>query len=167
MNINYFSFVTPYNQEVAREALENLISKVAVKEMVEIFEARRNSIWQKINDIIGITCQKPDGAFYLFPNISGVCENHGLIEKHLHLSKDQQSSPANIFQMFSLYEHQVGVLDRKSFGQIGAYGKHFLRLSIAADQAVHEEGVRRLKAASENLSALNKFLKQRPDLLPT
>ena len=167
LNINYFSCVTPYNQEAAREALENPISKVAVKEMVNIFEARRNSIWQKINDIPGITCQKPGGAFYLFPNISGVCENHGLIEKHQLLSKDQQSSPANIFQMFALYEHQVAVLDRKSFGQIGADGKHFLRLSIAADQAVLEEGVQRLKAASENLSGMDKFLKERPDLLPS
>ena len=166
LNINYFSCVPPYNQEAAREALENPLSKVAVKKMVEIFEARRNLIWLKINEIPGITCQKPGGAFYLFPNISGVCENLGLIEKHQRLSKEQQSSPDNIFQMFALYEHQVAVLDRKSFGQIGADGKYFLRLSIAADQAVLEEGVRRLKAASEDLSGLDKFLKERPDLIP-
>ena len=166
LNINYFSCVPPYNQEAAREALENPLSKVAVQEMVETFETRRNLIWQKINEIPGITCQKPGGAFYLFPNISGVCENLGLIEKHQRLSKEQQSSPDNIFQMFALYEHQVAVLDRKSFGQIGADGKYFLRLSIAADQAVLEEGVQRLKAASEDLSGLDKFLKERPDLIP-
>ena len=72
----------------------------------------------------------------------------------------------NIFQMFALYEHQVAVLDRKSFGQIGADGRYFLRLSIAADQAVLEEGIRRLKAASEDLSGLDKFMKERPDLIP-
>ena len=166
LNINYFSCVPPYNQEAAREALENPLSQIAVKEMVETFETRRNLIWQKINEIPGITCQKPGGAFYLFPNISGVCENLGLIEKHQRLSKEQQSSPDNIFQMFALYEHQVAVLDRKSFGQIGADGKYFLRLSIAADQAMLEEGVQRLKAASEDLSGLDKFLKERPDLIP-
>jgi len=166
LNINYFSCVPPYNQEAAREALENPLSKIAVKEMVQTFETRRNLIWQKINEIPGITCQKPGGAFYLFPNISGVCENLGLIEKHQRLSKEQQSSPDNIFQMFALYEHQVAVLDRKSFGQIGADGKYFLRLSVAADQAVLEEGVQRLKAASEDLSGLDKFLKERPDLIP-
>ena len=166
LNINYFSCVPPYNQEAAREALENPLSKIAVQEMVQTFETRRNLIWQKINEIPGITCQKPGGAFYLFPNISGVCENLGLIEKHQRLSKEQQSSPDNIFQMFALYEHQVAVLDRKSFGQIGADGKYFLRLSIAADQAVLEEGVQRLKAASEDLSGLDKFLKERPDLIP-
>ncbi|MED5403788.1 MAG: aminotransferase class I/II-fold pyridoxal phosphate-dependent enzyme [SAR324 cluster bacterium] len=166
LNINYFSCVPPYNQEAAKEALENPLSKVAVKEMVETFETRRNLIWRQINEIPGITCQKPGGAFYLFPNISGVCENLGLIEKHQRLSKKQQSSPDNIFQMFALYEHQVAVLDRKSFGQIGVDEKYFLRLSIAADQAVLEEGVRRLKAASEDLSGLDKFLKERPDLIP-
>ena len=166
LNINYFSCVPPYNQEAAREALENPLSKIAVQEMVQTFETRRNLIWQKINEIPGITCQKPGGAFYLFPNISGVCENLGLIEKHQRLSKEQQSSPDNIFQMFALYEHQVAVLDRKSFGQIGADGKYFLRLSIAADQAMLEEGVQRLKAASEDLSGLDKFLKERPDLIP-
>jgi len=167
LNINYFSCVPPYNQEAAREALENPLSKIAVKKMVETFETRRNSIWRQINEIPGITCQKPGGAFYLFPNISGVCENLDLLEKHEFLPKEQQSSPANIFQMFALYEHQVAVLDRKSFGQIGADGKHFLRLSIAADQAVLEEGVLRLKVASEDLSGLDKFLNERPDLIST
>jgi len=167
LNINYFSCVPPYNQEAAREALENPLSKIAVKKMVETFETRRNLIWRQINEIPGITCQKPGGAFYLFPNISGVCENLDLLEKHEFLPKEQQSSPANIFQMFALYEHQVAVLDRKSFGQIGADGKHFLRLSIAADQAVLEEGVLRLKVASEDLSGLDKFLNERPDLIST
>jgi aspartate/methionine/tyrosine aminotransferase len=164
LNINYFSCVPPYNQEAARAALENPLSKIAVKKMVETFENRRNLIWRQINEIPEITCQKPGGAFYLFPNISGVCENLDLIEKHEYLPKEQQSSPANIFQMFALYEHQVAVLDRNSFGKIGTEGKHFLRLSIAADQAVLEEGVRRLRAASEDLSGLDKFLIERPDL---
>ena len=165
LNINYFSCVPPYNQEAAREALENPLSKQAVKKMVETFEARRNLIWQQINDIPGITCQKPGGAFYLFPNISGVCENLDLIEKHDRLPIEQQSSPANLFQMFALYEHQVAVMDRNSFGQIGADGKHFLRLSIAAEQSVLEKGVIRLKEASEDLSGLEKFLNERPDLI--
>ena len=66
--------------------------------------------------------------------------------------------------MFSLYEHQVAVLDRNSFGQIGAEGKHFLRLSIAAGKSVLEEGVLRIKEAAEDVSGLDKFLKKRPDL---
>jgi len=164
LNINYFSCVPPYNQEAAREALENPLSKQAVQKMVDTFESRRNLIWNQISKIPGISCQKPGGAFYLFPNISAVCENLDLINKHQSLSTEEQSSPANLFQMFSLYEHQVAVLDRNSFGQIGADGRHFLRLSIAAEQSVLEEGVRRIKAAAEDVSGLDKFLKKRPDL---
>ena len=167
LNINYFSCIPPYNQEAAREALENPLSKEVVKKMVNTFEERRNIIWEQINKIDGITCQKPGGAFYLFPNIAGVCEKLDLIEKHNNLPIDQQSSPANLFQMFALYEHQVAVMDRKSFGQIGAEGKHFLRLSIAAETSVLEEGVHRLKNASEDLSGLDRFIKERPDLIST
>ena len=167
LNINYFSCIPPYNQEAAREALENPLSKEVVKKMVNTFEERRNIIWEQINNIDGITCQNPGGAFYLFPNIAGVCEKLDLIEKHNNLPIDQQSSPANLFQMFALYEHQVAVMDRKSFGQIGAEGKHFLRLSIAAETSVLEEGVHRLKNASEDLSGLDRFIKERPDLIST
>ena len=165
LNINYFSCIPPYNQEAAREALENPLSKEVVQKMVDTFEDRRNIIWQKLNDIDGITCQKPGGAFYLFPNISGVCQKLDLIEKHDKLQKNQQRSPANLFQMFALYEHQVAVMDRKSFGQIGSDGKHFLRLSIAAETSVLEEGVIRLKNATEDLPGLDKFLRERPDLI--
>ena len=133
--------------------------------MVDTFEDRRNLIWQQLNDIDGITCQKPGGAFYLFPNISGVCQKLDLIKKHDTLPKNKQTSPANLFQMFALYEHQVAVMDRKSFGQIGAEGKHFLRLSIAAENSILEEGVNRLKSATEDLSGLDRFIKDRPDLI--
>ena len=167
LNINYFSCIPPYNQEAAREALENPLSKEVVKKMVNTFEERRNIIWEKINKIDGISCQKPGGAFYLFPNIAGVCEKLDLIGNHNNLPIDQQSSPANIFQMFALYEHQVAVMDRKSFGQIGSEGKHFLRLSIAAETSILEEGVHRLKNASEDLSGLDRFIKDRPDLIST
>ena len=164
MNINYFSCVPPYNQEAAREALENPLSKKVVQKMVDTFESRRNLIWNQISKIPGIHCQKPGGAFYLFPNISGVCKNLDLIYKHQKLPQVEQSSPANIFQMFSLYEHKLAVLDRNSFGQIGSDGQNFLRLSIAAEKSVLEEGVRRIKAAFEDFSGLNKFLKKRPDM---
>ena len=164
LNINYFSCVPPYNQEAARVALESPLSEQTVKKMVETFESRRNLICQQINKIPGISCQKPDGTFYLFPNITGICENLGLIEKHDSLPLEKQSSPANIFQMFALYEHQVAVLDRKSFGKIGADGKHFLRISIAAEQSVLEKGILRLKNTGEDLTGLDRFLKERPDL---
>ena len=166
LNINYFSCVPPYNQEAARVALENPLSFPAVKKMVDTFQQRRDVIWEKLNCIKGMSSQKPGGAFYLFPNISGVCEHLGIIEHHRHMSESQaeQTSPAGLFQMFALYRHRVAVLDRKSFGRFGSEGKHYLRLSIASDLEVLEEGVRRLRDAAEDVSGMKEFLKNRPDI---
>ena len=164
LNINYFSCVSPYNQEAAREALENPLSAPAVENMVRTFEKRRDIILDKINQIPGFKCQKPGGAFYLFPNISEVCQNLGLIEYNKNLPEKLQSSASYLFQMFALYNHQVAVMDCNSFGKIGSENKHFLRLSIAADLPLLEEGVKRLSAAAKDERGLEDFLTRRPDL---
>ena len=167
MNINYFSCVTPYNQEAARVALENPLSKTAVGQMVHTFEKRRDEIWKALNQVEGISCRKPGGAFYLFPNISEVCSKLELTGFYSALSESEkkETSPAGIFQMYALYEHQVAVLDRRSFGSIGSEGKHYLRLSTASEIEVLREGVQRLKNASEDQAGLKRFLERRPDLL--
>jgi len=43
-----------------------------VKDMVERLRQRRDYSWKRLNDINGITCTKPEGAFYIFPKIHGV-----------------------------------------------------------------------------------------------
>ena len=90
----------------------------------------------------------------------------GLIDYHAQLdqSEKDENSPAGLFQMFALYEHQVAVLDRLSFGRIGAEGKHFLRLSTASELGVLRDGVKRLSDAAQDQAGLEKFLKERPDL---
>ena len=166
LNINYFTCVPPYNQEAARVALENTLSKTAVGQMVQTFEKRRDEIWEALNQVEGISCRKPGGAFYLFPNISEVCSKLELTEFYSALSESEkkETSPAGIFQMFALYEHQVAVLDRRSFGSLGSEGKHYLRLSTASEIEVLREGVQRLKNASEDQAGLKRFLERRPDL---
>jgi aspartate/methionine/tyrosine aminotransferase len=166
LNINYFSCVPPYNQEAARVALENTLSKTAVGQMVQTFEKRRDEILEALNQVEGISCRKPGGAFYLFPNISEVCSKLELTEFYSALSESEkkETSPAGIFQMFALYEHQVAVLDRRSFGSLGSEGKHYLRLSTASEIEVLREGVQRLKNASEDQAGLKRFLERRPDL---
>ena len=165
LNINYFSCTAPYNQEAAKLALESPLSAPVIAKMVATFEQRRNVIWQQLNDIPGVSCQKPGGAFYLFPNISGVCEQLGLVEYHAQLpeAERQATSPSGLFQLFALYGHRVAVLDRKSFGQVGADGLHFLRLSTASDLPVLADGVRRIRNASEDHAGLRRFLETRPD----
>ena len=166
LNINYFSCVAPYNQEAAVVALTDETVEREVLEMVRTFEERRDAVLEDLRAIPGVECQKPGGAFYLFPNIEGVCESLGLIDHHSNLNDaaKKETSPAGLFQMFALYDHQVAVLDRLSFGRIGVEGKHFLRLSTASELGVLRDGVQRLRDAAQDQTGLEKFLKERPDL---
>src|SRR3990170_7887120 len=43
-----------------------------VKDMVERLRARRDYAWKRMNEIEGISCAKPEGAFYVFPKIHAV-----------------------------------------------------------------------------------------------
>jgi aspartate aminotransferase len=160
LNINYFSCVPPFNQEGARVALEHPESPAVVAEMVRTFQHRRNVIVKMLNAIDGVRCKTPGGAFYLFPNIAGVCEKIGAIEAWASLPTDlrQRTSPSTLFQMFLLYHHFVASMDRNSFGRIGAEGQHYLRLSIASELSVLEEGVKRLEAASLDNSGFARFM---------
>ncbi|MFH1984443.1 MAG: aminotransferase class I/II-fold pyridoxal phosphate-dependent enzyme [Pseudomonadota bacterium] len=162
MNINYFSCVPPYNQEGGREALENPQSGPWMAEMAATFQQRRDVIVEKLNAVDGITCRTPGGAFYLFPNIEGVCRRLGVFDAFEQLSDTARkaTSPSTLFQMFALYRHQVAVMDRRSFGAIGTADRHFLRLSIAADLKTLEEGVRRIAAAADDTAGFAEFVEQ-------
>jgi len=160
LNINYFSCVPPFTQEAARFALEHPESKGAISHMVKTFQDRRDVIVNRLNKIDGIRCKTPGGAFYLFPNIAGVCEQVGAIDAYRDLPRDvqQRTSPSSLFQMFLLYVHFVATLDRNSFGKIGAEGQHYLRISIASELGTLEEGVRRLAAAASNRVGFATFM---------
>jgi len=43
-----------------------------VKKMVEKLRLRRDYAWKRLNEIEGVSCAKPEGAFYFFPKIHGV-----------------------------------------------------------------------------------------------
>ncbi len=161
LNINYFSCVPPFLQEGARVALEHPDSKSVVAHMVKTFQHRRDIIVKKLNEIEGIRCKTPGGAFYLFPNIAGVCEKIGAIDAHSALPSDTRArtSPSTLFQMFLLYKHYVATMDRNSFGKIGAEGKHYLRLSIASELGVLGDGICRLEAASRDREGFEDFMR--------
>lgn len=166
LNINYFSCISPYNQEGARLALESPLSQNAIRSMVNTFQERRGIVIDGLNRIKGIRCQKPKGAFYVFPNIEEVCKNLGIIEAFQSLPPDlrQRTSPSTLFQIFLLYEYQVATMDRKSFGRIGAESFHYLRLSFATDTDSLKEGLRRLSIASQDKKGFGQFFKKREHL---
>jgi aspartate/methionine/tyrosine aminotransferase len=162
LNINYFSCVPPYNQEGARLALESPLSREVKRQMVETFEARRDLVVNRLNGIEGILCQKPKGAFYVFPNVGRVCEDIGIMEalRELPAEVREKTSPSTLFQMFLLFRYQVATLDRKSFGRIGTEGLHYLRLSIATDMESLKEGVERIAAASSDREGFRAFFEK-------
>jgi aspartate aminotransferase len=162
LNINYFSCTAAYNQEGVRFGLESPLSRISIQEMVSTFQQRRDLVVGGLNAIPGIHCQNPKGAFYVFPNIRGVCESLGVMDAFRSLSPDlkKKTSPSTLFQLFLLFEYQVATMDRKSFGRIGAEDLHFLRLSIATDTESLREGVKRIGEAARDSKGFRVFFER-------
>ncbi len=160
LNINFMSCVPPFIQEAGRVALENPASGPAVEHMVSAFQGRRDWVVAALNRIEGVRCQNPKGAFYVFPNVAGVCEQLGIVDAYEVLSEQARArtSPAGMLQMFLLYRYGVATMDRNSFGRIGAAGEHFLRLSIAASLDRLKEGIGRLERASTDRAGFADFV---------
>ncbi len=77
--INSSSCAAAFTQMAAIEALTSPESERAVGRMVAEFKSRRDIMVDGLNAIPGVSCFKPEGAFYAFPNISGT----GLDEQDL------------------------------------------------------------------------------------
>jgi len=116
ININTVSCVPPFIQQAAREALENPKTWEVVGSMVAEFKRRRDYVVPALNAIPGITCANPLGAFYVFPNITGVCESLGA-NAHFESLPDSlkaSTSPATLISRFLLYYHGVALVDRRA-----------------------------------------------------
>lgn len=98
--------------------------------MLEEFRKRREVIVSGLNRIEGITCKKPRGAFYVFPNVTGTGMNCSDLSDYL------------------LNSAGVAVLPGTSFGQ---YGEGYLRLSFANSIAKIEQALERTSEAIANL----------------
>jgi aspartate aminotransferase len=133
---------------------------------VNTFQDRRDLVIDGLNSIKGIRCQKPKGAFYVFPNISEVCNHLGIMEAFQGLPLDlrQKTSPSTLFQMFLLFEYQVATMDRKSFGRIGTESLHYLRLSIATGIESLREGLERILKAAQDKEGFKRFFNRREHL---
>jgi aspartate/methionine/tyrosine aminotransferase len=163
LNINYFSCVPAYNQWGAKVAIESPESAPAIARMVNAFSERRDLVVNALNAIDGVTCHRPGGAFYVFPNISGVCQRLGVLDAYAALPGDtrKRTSPATLFQLFLLYRYQVATLDRRSFGVIGSEGKNFLRISIATGIEDLAEAVKRISRAADDQAGFRRFMDER------
>jgi aspartate/methionine/tyrosine aminotransferase len=108
---NSVSCAPPIVQKACIEALTG--PQDSVPKMVAEFKKRRDLIVDGLNDIPGISCHRPKGAFYVFPNI-----------KKLGMSSSKVSD-------YLLYEGGVASLPGTSFG---SNGEGYLRLSYATSQ---------------------------------
>jgi aspartate/methionine/tyrosine aminotransferase len=162
LTINVMSCVPPFIQEAGRVALESPESQPYIEHMVSAFQGRRDWVVAALNEIPGICCQNPKGAFYVFPNVSGICKGLGILDAYDKLPSERRSrtSPSSMLQMFLLYRYGVATMDRNSFGKVGAEGQHFLRLSIATSLDRLQEGVQRIQRASTDADGFAAFLRE-------
>jgi aspartate aminotransferase len=97
-----------------------------VQAMREEFLRRRNILVDGLNQIPGVTCKLPGGAFYVFPNVSAIDTEDIKLANYL------------------LDEGNVAVLGGSTFGP---NGKGFIRLSYAASEENLREALSRIKSA--------------------
>lgn len=119
--VNSNSCAASFTQVAAIEALNG--SQNAVEEMVGAFKQRRDFIVDALNEIPGINCLLPQGAFYVFPNI----KNTGLSSK--------------MFADRLLSEGNVATLAGTSFG---SYGDGHIRISYANSLENLEKAIERI-----------------------
>ncbi|HVS30624.1 MAG TPA: pyridoxal phosphate-dependent aminotransferase [Thermoanaerobaculia bacterium] len=119
------------SQAAALEALRGDDS--AVRRMYEAYCERRAWLVPALNAIPGFCCADPDGAFYVFPDISGCFGKAGI--------HDSQS-----FANFLLDEARVAVVPGSAFGL-----DEFVRISYATSMERLREGVARIESAIKTL----------------
>lgn len=113
------SNVTTFAQYGALAALEG--DQSSVETMRQAFAKRRDLIYRGIEAIPGLSCVRPDGAFYVFPSI------------------EKTGRDSITFSQRFLEEEHVAVVPGRAFGS-----DHHIRFSYATDQTTIEKGIERL-----------------------
>jgi aspartate aminotransferase len=127
---------TSIAQAAALEAIRGPQDEVPV--MVHEFQKRRDVIVERLNSIDGISCRKPEGAFYVFPNISGLLSRTGRGKK--------LASPCDVAD-YLLEEAKVAAVPGEDFGS-----EEHIRFSYATSLEDIEKGAARVRAAVLKLS---------------
>jgi len=97
-----------------------------VKDMVQEFDRRRRLVHKRLNEIEGLNCTLPKGAFYVFPNVTA-----------LGMSSEECAG-------FLLKEAHVTTVPGSAFG---SYGEGYIRISYAAAYEQLEDALNRVDRA--------------------
>jgi aspartate/methionine/tyrosine aminotransferase len=122
LQTNATSCTATFTQMAGVEALRG--DQSAVEKMVTEFRRRRDVIVDGLRQIRGLTCVRPKGAFYVFPNITGTGFSSRTLADRL------------------LDEAGVACLSGTAFGE---FGEGHLRFSYATSMENIEEALRRIK----------------------
>jgi len=126
---------TSISQKAALEALSG--DQSVVEKMVGEFRKRRDVIVATLNDIPGIKCFSPEGAFYAFPNVSAI---YGRSYRGKKITNSAELID------YLLDEANVAAVPGAAFGS-----DDHIRLSYATSLKNIEEGIKRIKNAVAKL----------------
>ena len=118
------SCVPPFIQEGGIEAIQG--DKADLKEMMDFYKKNRDYLVDNLNLIKGITCLKPDGAIYAFPNITGT------------------GMSSESFANYLLDNCGIAVIPGNHFG---VSGEGYVRLSYTISFELIVEAIEKMKTA--------------------
>ena len=121
------------SQAAAVEALNG--NQGFIKKRSKAFKERRDFVVKSLNDIKGINCLTPNGAFYVFPSCKG------LLNKKTKLKTDTE------FVQKLLEQSKVAVVQGSAFGLDG-----YFRISYATSMQNLKKAMARIKSFCESLS---------------
>ncbi len=116
-------------QKAAVEALAG--PQDSVQKMIVEFDRRRRFIVDRLNSMDGITCSLPKGAFYVFPNVTGLFGKKW---------GDKKIATSDDVTDFILEEAKVAVVAGSAFGN-----DNYIRFSYATSMANIEKGMDRMQ----------------------
>lgn len=118
-----------FTQAAGVEALQGPQDQVV--EVMDEYKRRRDYLIGALNQIPGLSCRTPQGAFYAFPNIKSF------------------GKPVDWLAEYILDEAGVAVLPGTSFGE---YGEGYLRLCFANSMENLEKAIQRISSALEKIN---------------
>jgi aspartate aminotransferase len=128
--------VSTVGQAAAAAALEG--PQDGIGAMVAAYQRRRDMAVEMLNACRGVNCHKPEGAFYVFPNIAGCLDRTTPAGRRIGTDTE--------FALALLEEAHVAVVPGVSYGM-----SPYVRVSTAAEDDVLAEGCRRVRAFCEAL----------------
>jgi len=111
-----------------------------LRERAASYRARRDLVVSLLNEVPSLSCHKPEGAFYVFPNIAGCLGKVSAGGRRIETDTD--------FTAALLEEHHVATVQGTAYG-----ASPYVRVSYATDEASLREACARIRTFCRGLTA--------------